>query len=371
MKQLTLLLCLGAMAMSMNAQHISIEETNCRLDSVLMTGHNWDDVNSHKTIYSYDEQDHLVGIQNYSKIIEGGVLVQDWTSDYRTVITCDAAGRPIVSQSQSLEDGQWVDSYEKTTYEYDANGNCTKEDYYYLDAETKEYVLSRTMTLVYDSQNRITEELMVYNYGNQYKSIYEYGEYGVVSVTSYNKEENSDWVISTISEYEYNDKGQLVLMANKYDGGGEWYYTFCGKYTYNELGQLVGNDYYNGCQTDYNLLNYSNTTVCSYDEKGHNILDVSSDNEGIYERHEKTYDEHDDMLSELVYRRTYDPETWETLPELVLHEEIYYYYKCMGGNSIDQHPTLQAKHNGCILMNGKLVIVNGDKCYDLTGRAVK
>lgn len=378
MKKLYLLLCASAVTTSLAAQFVP-ETTHCRMDSMLMIGYHPDGSSHNKFVYTYDGDDYLIGTDIYSKQEIFGALPGEWMHQLRMTFTNTSSGQPLSSISSVMNDeaGGWMDM-EKTTYEYDANGNCLKKEEYSLswDPATASLglVLSSTNTYSYDDQNRILESHLV-QYGmpnREYKYVYSYGAFGLESDSYYNLEEG-EWVLSNVSECAYDEQGSMIRETNKYPYDGQWYYTSCQTFTYDENGNMLTSVYSNGCQTDYSLLNPATITNYTYDEKGRVTLEEVFDpyNEGVVtNRTISAYDDHDDLVSQTNYNQDYDPITWEPLPDLKLHEELYFYYKCLSGSSMAQ---IYAKpeQRGCILMNGKLVIFSGDKYYDLMGRSIK
>lgn len=371
MKHLSLLLLAGTLATPLIAQPMP-ETTHCRMDSMLMAGYHYspDEVSYHKIAYTFDEKDAVLSVVNSSKRVSAE-YIEDWHIETIETYTNNAAGLPttVISKYYDEGKGSWIES-EKTTYEYDANGNCIKNEGYGMNWDDYSLFLSHTATYAYDSQNRIIEQ--IYSEGvYTCKYTYSYGNYGIESETRYIKE-GDNWEVSYVEEYAYDEKGQIVRETSKYPAEGTWYYTYYRTYTYDENGYLASQSVYNGCQTDYNLLTFSTGSTFTCNAKGLVVKEEMrwSDEEAVSERHEYAYDEHDDLVNLKAYRKDYDPETWEPLPELVLHEEMTYYFKCIGASGIGQLNAKPVQH-GIVLQNGKLVIMSGDKCYDLSGHAIK
>lgn len=379
MKHLSILFCFSALAGNLTAQHLP-ETTHCRLDSALMACTNWGRTDYQKIVFTYGAQDQLLEeLMTYmEEDSEGNPL--PWLPRRRTTYTPGAQGLPELSIQESIdwETGDWVEDVQ-TRFEYDAHGNCVKEEEFSYswteEGISSERQLTGMQTYTYDDQDRLIEQEGAYysdgvpNY--QFKYVLEYGPYGITSESNWGMQ-GGQWVKGFELIFDYSNTGLLVCETGaEVDEDGQLQYTSRREYEYDEQDHLKLMRYYYRQYNDaHPKLEFTNYYTCN--AKGVVVKEEQlwADEKDFSNRIEYTYDEHDDLVNMKQFQRTYDPDTWETLPDLVLHEEETYYYKCLGGSSLQQLHA-QPMQRGCMMMGGKIVIVCGDKCYDLMGHAVE
>ena len=379
MKHFSLLLCASALTASLSAQHLP-ENTHCLVDSALMTVSNWGRTDYQKMVFTYDDQNSMLGMLMTEMFEDEQGIQTPWSPRMRTTYTPGTQGKPELAIQESIdwETGEWTED-SQTRYEYDANGNCIKTEEYSHpwtdEGISSEYELSTVLTYKFDEQNRLIENGgAFYSDGvpdYQFKNTYAYGPHGITTDTGWRKD-GGEWYKSFEVVYDYSDSGLLLLETTAdLDEDGNWQYRSRRENEYDEKGHLKKQTlYYRQLNDEHPKLEQIFYYTCN--DKGLVVTEelLWADETDFSQRIEYTYDNHDDIVNMKQYQRSYDPETWETLPYLVLHEEETYYYQCLGVNSLNQLHA-QPKQHGCIMINGKMVIVSGDKCFDLMGRVVK
>lgn len=379
MKHLSLILCASALAATLSAQHLP-ENTHCRIDSALMECTNWGRTDFQRIVFTYDAKDCLLEELMTARENDSEGKPLPWYPRRRTTYTPGAQGKPELAIFYDIdwETQDWTENGQ-TRYEYDAHGNCTKQEEFIHpwtdDGPLPELVVSTSYTYTYDAQDRLIEqEGAFYSEGlpnYQFKNVIEYGPYGITSDKNYNKD-GGDWKESFETIYEYSNKGLLQLQINAdIDEDGNLSYRSRSEYEYDEQDHLKLERFYYKQEYDAHPV-LERTFYYTCDAKGRIVKEevIWVDETEVSHRIEYAYDEHDDLVNMKQYQKDYDPVTWETLPYLVLHEEETYYYKCLGGSSLQQLHT-QGKQHGCMMLNGKKVIVSGNKCFDLMGHIVK
>lgn len=373
MKRFLLLSAAALATTSLFAQYPQspYENSQCKLDSAIMLmyseGMSW----GHKLAMNYDANGFLIILETYG----GGSADGGWILRHRDRYENTAAGLPVVIYSESLEEGWVVDG--KTTMDYDAQGNCILSRTYGYDRDTQDFYLNQAMEYAYDSQNRLVQQDNIYYVDGAiysiYRSVYEYCEWGVSKETKTYSTWGT-WQDGSKTTYSYNEQGQLVeSLTGSMGNDGVWYDEIKDVYGYDEAGRVSSYDLYQyviSSETGLPGFTLNQHLEPKYDAAGLQTELLYYDGDYVMNEYMTyAYDEHGAMTNERMYIQDYD---WETGVSLgfALHENSDFFYHGHSSNLVGVRAEAAQSH-GCKLVGGKLVIVNGNDCYDLQGRRVK
>ncbi|MBK7266429.1 MAG: T9SS type A sorting domain-containing protein [Ignavibacteriales bacterium] len=235
-------------------------------------------VNSDRGTYLYNSSGHLLEV--VSSIWTNGA----WDHKYRKIITYDQSNLKLTETVETGGNGLWT-FYGRSAFTYDQGGNLV--EYLTQNWENGAWQnLKRTLRTFDSSGNDLTAEVQDWL--------------------------NNSWVNSFRSDYTYNSAGKRLSMKSQIWESGNWFNNLFYSYEYNQNGTQTRHieRLWNRGLNDWIL---QRQFVNEFDVQGNWVLhsnEIWSDSAWFsVEQRERTFDQNNNMLSEL--RRTRYTGDWK------------------------------------------------------------